>query len=257
MKLADIATIKDGFAELDQETTFNGEPSVSIDVYRIGKQTPTGISDGVKSFLSKATLPEGLSATLVNDRSEMFQDRKDLLLNNALSGLILVFVSLSLFLELKLAFWVMLGIPISFLGAFVLLPGFDASINMVSMFAFILVLGIVVDDAIVVGENIFQKRQQGLSGLDAAIEGARRSDTPVVFAGFDHHRRLWPPTPRARLHRCYFGVIPIVVMAVLVLSLVESLYLPAHLAHSEAHDRPDRLTLLLAEQSLKGPRTLR
>ena len=213
------------------------KPSVSIDVYRIGKQTPTGISNGVKGFLRKTALPEGLSATLVNDRSEMFQDRKDLLLNNALSGLILVFVSLSLFLELKLAFWVMLGIPISFLGAFVLLPGFDASINMVSMFAFILVLGIVVDDAIVVGENIFQKRQQGLSGLDAAIEGAKEVGTPVIFAVLTTIVAFGPLLLVPGFIGAIFGVIPIVVMAVLILSLVESLYiLPAHLAHSKAHE---------------------
>ncbi|MEE2757928.1 MAG: efflux RND transporter permease subunit [Myxococcota bacterium] len=237
VKLSDLAEIKDGFAEIDQETTFNGLPSIGVDVYRVGRQTPTGISKQTKRFLKTIKLPPGISAKLVNDRSEMFQDRIDLLLRNAFSGLILVFVSLSLFLELRLAFWVMLGIPISFLGAFVLLPGFDASINMVSMFAFILVLGIVVDDAIVVGESIFQKRQEGLRGIDAAIEGAKEVGTPVVFAVLTTIVAFGPLLLVPGFTGAVFGVIPIVVCAVLVLSLVESLLiLPAHLAHSQPRD---------------------
>ncbi|MEE2787929.1 MAG: efflux RND transporter permease subunit [Myxococcota bacterium] len=232
VRLRDIADVKDTFAEDDQETSLNGEPTISVDAYRVGKQTPNQIAGAVKAFLKVNPPPHGISTTPWDDRSIMFTDRINLLKNNAITGLILVFVVLGLFLELRLSFWVMLGIPISFLGAFLLLPIFDASINMVSMFAFILVLGIVVDDAIVVGENIFQKKRAGMPPLTAAIEGAKEVATPVIFAILTTVAAFGPLLFVPGFSGKIFAVIPIIVIAVLILSLVESLFiLPAHLAH--------------------------
>ena len=174
----------------------------------------------------------GIEASLWSDRSTSFVGRINLLKSNAISGLILVFVALGLFLEIRLAFWVMLGIPISFLGAFLFIPMFDASINMVSMFAFILVLGIVVDDAIVVGKCL-RLRNEGKSALDAAIEGAKEVSTPVFFAVATTVATFGPLLFVPGFIGKISGVIPIIVIATLTISWVESVYiLPAHLAHS-------------------------
>ena len=136
---------------------YNGLPSQRIAVYRVGEQTPTEVSLAVKKQLLEIQerLPESISTAILNDRSTILQDRIDLLVKNLLYGLVLVFLTLSLFLKIPLAFWIMMGIPISYAGAMIAMPGIDVSINMMSLFAFILVLGIVVDDAIVVGENIY------------------------------------------------------------------------------------------------------
>ena len=127
----------------------------------------------------EADIPEGVSYSIWNDSSE-YKDRIDLLLRNALMGLVLVFIILGLLLEPGLAFWVTMGIPTSFLGAFLLIPGFDISINMISLFAFIVSLGLVVDDAIVVGENIYQYREKGLGHLEAAIREQKTLQLPLL-----------------------------------------------------------------------------
>ncbi|MGB0646084.1 MAG: efflux RND transporter permease subunit [Bradymonadia bacterium] len=233
VRLGEIATVNDGFEEDQREAWFNGKPSVLIDVYRVGNQKPLEITDAITQFLAKTELPVGIEASLWSDRSTSFVGRINLLKSNAISGLILVFVALGLFLEIRLAFWVMLGIPISFLGAFLFIPMFDASINMVSMFAFILVLGIVVDDAIVVGENVFRLRNEGKSALDAAIEGAKEVSTPVFFAVATTVATFGPLLFVPGFIGKIFGVIPIIVIATLTISWIESVYiLPAHLAHS-------------------------
>ena len=150
--LGDIATIKDGFADVDRYATFEGKPAVMIRVYRVGDQTPISVSDAVREHIDgfRKTLPGGLDVAILLDYSDMYRQRISLLLRNGAIGLILVFCLLGIFLEIRLAFWVTLGIPISFLGAMLLLPAIGISINMVSLFAFIIALGIVVDDAIVV-----------------------------------------------------------------------------------------------------------
>jgi multidrug efflux pump subunit AcrB len=234
VRLGDIATVTDGFEEDQREAWFNGKPSVLIDVYRVGNQKPLEITKAIEDYLADFDLPVGIEVSVWSDRSTAFVGRINLLKNNAISGLILVFVALGLFLEIRLAFWVMLGIPISFLGAFLFMPMFDASINMVSMFAFILVLGIVVDDAIVVGENVFRLRNEGHSALDAAIEGARDVSTPVFFAIATTVATFGPLLFVPGFIGKIFGVIPIIVIATLTISWVESIYiLPAHLAHSK------------------------
>ncbi|MEJ2475329.1 MAG: efflux RND transporter permease subunit, partial [Desulfobacterales bacterium] len=182
--LEDIADIKDGFEETDHAATYNGKPAVIIEVYRVGDQTPVSVSNATKRVVAAVNreLPPGLSIVLRYDRSEIYKQRMQLLIKNGFMGLGLVFILLALFLEARLAFWVALGIPISFLGSLLFLPAADVSINMVSMFAFIVTLGIVVDDAIVVGENVYHHHQRGIPWLKASIFGTREIAMPVTFS---------------------------------------------------------------------------
>ncbi len=232
VRLGEIATVRDGFGETDQEAIFDGRPAVRLNVYRVGDQTPVQIAEAVEDYVAGLALPEGVELATWDDQSEIYADRISLLVRNAGMGLVLVMIVLGLFLEIRLAFWVMLGIPISFLGAFLLMPVFGASINMISMFAFLLVLGIVVDDAIVVGENIFEQRRQGKPFLRAAIDGVHEVAAPICFAVATTVATFGPLLFVPGFTGKIFGVIPIIVIAVLMLSLVESLLiLPAHLAH--------------------------
>ncbi|MHC4634489.1 MAG: efflux RND transporter permease subunit, partial [Planctomycetota bacterium] len=184
IRLGDIAKVIDGFEDTELVSRFDGQPAASVKVFRVGKQGVFKIADTIRDYIKgvRTTLPEGISIEIWEDSSEILQSRLDLLKRNAYIGLILVFLCLTLFLDIQLAFWTTLGIPISFLGAFWLMPVFDVSINMISLFAFIMSLGLVVDDAIVVGENIFQYRQQGMNALSAAIKGVKEMAAPVVMA---------------------------------------------------------------------------
>ena len=184
------------------------------------------------------TLPDGIDFVLLHDRAENFRGRMELLTKNGLIGLALVLLLLSLFLEIRLAFWVAVGIPTAFMGAMMLLPYTGAAISMVSMFAFIVALGIVVDDAIVVGENIYEHRQQGLGHLDAAIQGARDIAVPLAFSILTNIVAFLPlalaDAPLAR----FFFVIPLVVTLAFAFSWLEALFiLPAHLAGGHSRMR--------------------
>ncbi|MCB9666247.1 MAG: efflux RND transporter permease subunit [Alphaproteobacteria bacterium] len=235
VRLGDIATVVDGFADTDQRTTFNGRPAVALTAYRVGTETPSGVSDVVKAYTEelRSTLPGDIEVTIWDDDSELLRDRIDLLVRNGIMGGVLVFVVLALFLDLRLASWVALGIPISFCGAFFLFPIFDVSINMISLFALIVTLGIVVDDAIVVGENVHEKTEAGLPPLQAAIEGAREMVVPVTFAVLTTFAAFAPLLFVPGTSGKIFRFIPIVVMSVLAFSLLESfLVLPSHLGHT-------------------------
>ena len=232
--LGDIADIKDGFAKVDLSQKFNGSPSILIRVFRVGDQNALDISNAVKKYVDQiaSTLPKGVGIKTWNDEAIILQGRIDLLLKNAYLGLILVVTILAIFLKPKLAFWVSLGIPISFMGGFLLMPIFDVSINMLSLFTFILVLGIVVDDAIVVGENIFLWRERGLSGIEAAVKGATQVSVPVIFAILTTIAAFSPMLSVAGNVGQIWRIIPLVTIIVLVFSLIESLaILPAHLGH--------------------------
>ena len=245
VRLGEIASVREGFDETqDIGASYNGLPAVGLEVFRIGDQTPTGVSESARAALEsiRESLPEGVDAVVLNDQSEVYQQRLQLLMKNAFLGLILVFGLMALFLEFKLAFWVTMGIPISFLGAMLFLPGLEASINMVSMFAFIISLGIVVDDAVVVGENVYEYRQRGMSFMEAAIEGARDVAVPVSFSILTNLVAFMPLLFVPGFLGKIWGVIPLVVCTVFVISLVESLFiLPAHLAHSRPLQRGSRL----------------
>ncbi len=238
--LGDIAEVIDGFADNDQESTYNGQRAVMLRVFRVGDQTPIEVSEIVRSYVADITssLPPGVEVAEWFDRSDFYRERRDLLYRNALMGLVLVLLVLGLFLEVKLAFWVTLGIPISFLGALLLLPSMDVSINMISLFAFIVVLGMVVDDAIIVGESIYRWQQEGVSRLEAAVRGAKEVAVPVLFAILSTIVTFSPMLFIPGIMGKFFRVIPLVVIAALLLSLVESLLiLPAHLAHSKPSKR--------------------
>jgi multidrug efflux pump subunit AcrB len=234
VRLGDVASIRDGFSEQDLLSFFEGKPAVRVTVFRVGDQTPITVSDAVKDYMEREepNLPPGVKMAIWSDQSEIYKDRIDLLMRNALMGLILVFAVLGLFLHFELAFWVTMGIPISFLGAMLLMPAMGVSINMISLFAFIIVLGIVVDDAIVVGENIYERRQQGMSVAEAALQGAREISVPVVFSVLTTVAAFSPLFFVPGIFGKIFGVIPAIVIAVLAISLFESLFiLPAHLSH--------------------------
>ena len=242
--LGDIATIRDGFEETDEFGLFDGMPAAMIKVYRVGDQKPTEISDAVKKFVEakRKQLPESVDLATWNDNSELFKSRKDLLTRNALIGLVLVFITLGLFLEIRLALWVMLGIPISFCGALLLMPAIDVSINMISLFAFIMALGIVVDDAIVVGENVYEQRQSGKPYLQAAVDGTIEVAQPVIFAVLTSVTAFIPLLFTSGIMGKFILVIPAIVITVLLVSLVECLFiLPAHLALGQPKKAPGRV----------------
>ena len=232
--LRDIAEIEDGFQDVEYDIKFNSEPALLIRVYRTGEQNALDIAEEVHKYIKKKNplMPPGVSLTTMKDESVILKGRIELLTENAYLGLTLVLIVLALFLKPKLAAWVSLGIPISFMGGFWLLPLFDVSINMISLFTFILVLGIVVDDAIVVGENIHIHLKRGLSGVDAALEGAYQVAKPVIFAVLTTMVTFSPMILVEGATGKIWKIIPVVTIVVLLFSLIESLtILPAHLAH--------------------------
>ena len=248
--VSDIAEILDGFEETDEEAFYNGQRAVQVNVFRVGRETPQSVSNNVRAYLDevKPNLPQGVELAVWNDMSEVYRDRLNLLLKNAAIGLCLVLLMLSLFLDPKLAFWVTLGIPISILGSFLFLPVTGASINMISLFAFIVTLGIIVDDAVVIGENVYEKRQQGLPFLRAAIDGAREIAGPVIFAVLTNIAAFLPLFFVPGAAGKFFRQIPAIVVAVFIVSLIESLFiLPAHLS---PQDKPSRFWIIIGRPRL-------
>ncbi|MBN2396935.1 MAG: efflux RND transporter permease subunit [Deltaproteobacteria bacterium] len=242
--LEDIATVIDGFEDTDTYATYNGKPAIMIDVYRVGDQTPLSVADATLKYMEewRRNLPPGISIDVLRDRSDVYRQRLTLLLNNGYMGLALVLILLGLFLEARLAFWVTMGIPISFLGSILFLPTLGVSINMMSMFAFIVALGIVVDDAIVVGENIYTYRERGYTFGKAAVAGVREVAMPVTFSILTNIVTFTPLLFVPGISGKIYKAIPIVVITVFAISLVESLFiLPAHLGHRS--EKPDRAVM--------------
>lgn len=228
--LGDIAHIDDSYQDSNYSTSFNDKPAVMLQVYRVGKETPVEVSDAVKAHIENVDLPKGIAAEIRYDASVDYQSRMDFLINDSLEGLVLVIIALGIFLELRLALWVMIGIPIAFFGSFLILPFLGASLNMVSMFAFMIALGIVVDDAIVIGENAYHYRQQGMEPMAAVIRGTQEMIVPVTFSILINIATFSPllfiPGEIGKI----FYVIPLVIISVFIMSLVESLFiLPNHL----------------------------
>ena len=230
--LQDIATVNDGFEETPLRARFNGQQGALIDVYRIGNQSAIDVADAVKEYIDdrQDTLPQGFVLSYWDDDSEIVKSRLNTLISNALQGGFLVLILLTLFLRPSIAFWVSIGIPISFMGAFIVMPFFDISINIMSLFGFILVLGIVVDDAIVTGENIYRHTQTASSGLEAAIKGTQEVATPVTFGILTTVAAFLPLAFIEGQRGALFAQIPIIVIPVLLFSLIESKFvLPSHL----------------------------
>jgi len=242
LTLGQIATIKDGFEEIDTGYTWKSAPAIFVEVNLAGAFGPIEVSDAVKKVVAefKLGLPEMIDAEMIYDNSDVYRQRMDLLIRNACFGLVLVFVLLSCFLQVKLAFWVIMGIPTSFLGGLLLLPSFDVSINMVTLFAFIIALGIVVDDAIVVGENIFEWRQKGLNAFEAAVRGIKEVSVPVTYSILTNIVAFLPLAFVPGVMGKIFFMVPIVVILVFLVSWVEALFiLPAHLSHGDTTKERD------------------
>ena len=241
--LRDVAVVVDGFAETDQFALFDGKPAVLLQVFRTGDQSSLQVAGAVLRYAeeAQARMPEGIVLATWQNAAKILQDRLSLLVRTGTQGFILVFLILALFLHFRLAMWVSVGIPISFLGALWLMPFFDVSINLLSLFAFIVVLGIVVDDAIVVGENIHRHQHRTGKGLEGSIGGVQEVAIPVTFAVLTTVAAFMPlvsvPGSIGKIMR----VIPLIVIPTLVFSLIESqLILPAHLRHYQAVKREPR-----------------
>jgi multidrug efflux pump subunit AcrB len=249
--LEDIATVIDGFRDIDRYATYNGKRAVLIDIFRVGDQTPVEVAEVVRKLAAElqATLPPGLEVATLNDFSRIYHERLKLLQKNGCMGLILVLILLGIFLDPRLAFWVTMGIPISFLGSLLFLPGLGMSINMVSLFAFIIALGIVVDDAIVGGENIYKFHEKGLPFIQAAVQGAREVALPVIFSIMTNIIAFLPICFVPGNIGKFFRVIPIVVITIFVISLIESLFiLPAHIGHHNKNRHGRIINFILNRQ---------
>ena len=245
VRVSDIAIVQDGFEESSLQTRFNGKFAAFIGVKRTGTQSDIEVAGAVKEYIAErsATLPAGLELSTWDDASVRLADRLGILSNSLLQGSVLVILLLTLFLRPSVSFWVFLGIPISFLGAFILMSIFDISLNMMSAFGFIIVLGIVVDDAIVTGENVYRHMQTGDNSLSAAIHGTKEVAIPVTFGILTTIAAFMPLIFIEGRLGTWFAPVPLVVIPVLLFSLVESkLILPAHLAHVKMRKDKDKLT---------------
>ena len=235
VKLKEIAGVIDKFEDQDIEARFNGKPAVLVVIRRTDAQDTIAISKAVKDYIkaNQNNLPKGIKLSYWFDLSEMVQDRIDLLLKNGLQGVLLVFIVLALFLDLGLAFWVASGIPISFMGAFLVLKALGASINMISLFGFIMTLGILVDDAIIVGENVYTHYKAGKSPKQAVLDSMAQIGAPVVMAVLTTIVAFTPLLYLGGIMGKFISIMPKTVICILALSLVEALIiLPAHLEHS-------------------------
>ncbi len=233
--LGDIAIIRDGFEDQPLITNFNGKPAILIDVARTGKQSSIEIASIVRDYIETKNLQlsNGVSLSYWDDDSKILKGRLNTLLSSGLYGGLLVLLILSLFLRPAIAFWVFLGVPVSFMGAFIFMPFVGGTFNMISLFAFITVLGIVVDDAIVTGENIYSKMRDGMEPVEASIIGTKEIAIPVTFGILTTVVAFLPMSDLGANRTGFLAAqIPMVVIPVLLFSLIESkLVLPSHLSH--------------------------
>ena len=238
--LGEIATVVDGFEDSDLRARFDGQPAVSLKISRVGEEDIMLIASRVKAYLAQARreVPEGINITVWQDESQDLVDRLDALTRNARSGLVLVLLVLTLFLRFRLALWVAAGIPVALLGTIAVFPVVGISINTMSVMAFILVLGILVDDAIVVGERVYAHEQEGMQRVPAAVGGTQEVSLPVFFGVLTTMVTFIPivniPGPIGSL----FAPLGYTVIIALGFSIIESqLILPGHLAHRKAEKK--------------------
>ena len=237
--LRDIAKVIDGYQLQQIDVQYNGQPAITLDVFRIGKESTIDVSDKVQQFMLdyQANLPEGVSLGNYGNSSTLVKDRLSTLITSAIQGGILVLIILSLFLRPSIAFWVGIGIPVCFLGGFAVMPYLGLTLNMLSMFAFLLVLGIVVDDAIVTGENIYRHQRNGMSPADAALFGTKEVAVPVTFGVITTMVAFAPLLAVSGLLSDFAAQIPLIVIPVLAFSLIESkLILPSHMSTIKAQN---------------------
>ncbi len=248
LKVKDVATVIDGFEDTDQMLRFDGKPAALIRVSRVGDQDILEITEQVASYMERAAerLPEGVELTIWNDGSKLLRDRLDTLLSSARQGFLMVLILLALFLRPRLAFWVSAGVPVAFLGALALARQVGLSIDAISLFGFILVLGILVDDAVVVGENVHANQSKNGDLLDGAIKGAQQVSVPVIFGVLTTIAAFMPLMLGPGTMGQIFSVIATVVICCLIFSLVESqLVLPAHLGHQNVESEAAEVGLMM------------
>ncbi|MFT6889794.1 MAG: multidrug efflux pump subunit AcrB, partial [Halioglobus sp.] len=246
--LKDVATVVDGFADTDQMLRFDGKPAALVRVSRIGNQDIIDITRVVRAYLATAgtRVPEGVELTVWNDGSALLRDRLDTLLNSARQGFLMVLIVLALFLRPRLAFWVSVGVPVAFLGAIFASYIMGLSIDVISLFGFILVLGLLVDDAIVVGENVHSQQQRSGNLLEGAVIGTQQVSLPVIFGVLTTVATFMPLLLGPGTFGQIFGVVAIVVLCCLIFSVIESqLILPSHLGHSQSKSAASDIGLLL------------
>lgn len=232
IKLGDVANINDGFIDEDLISEFNGHPAILISVKASVSEDILTIANDIKALMTHYQPVPGIKVQIGSDRSEILRDRLSLMVRNGVLGFSLVFLFLVVMLDLRLAIWVAMGVPISFLGAFLFFDYMDVNINIISLFGLIIVLGIVVDDAIVVGENIISEQERGLKGAEAAISGVTGVMSPVSIGVLTTMAAFAPLLFVTGTFGQILGVVPVIVITVLAMSLVEAFFiLPAHLAH--------------------------
>jgi multidrug efflux pump subunit AcrB len=236
--LADLATVKDGFEDSGLSQQFNSRNSIEIDVFRSGNQSAITVAREVKAYLAENvnSMPDNVTLGYWRDRSRIVEARLATLNKSALQGGLLVIILLALFLRASVAFWVFIGVPVAFMGGLALMPEIGVTINLISLFAFILVLGIVVDDAIVTGENIYTHLRRNPNSTEAAIHGTQEVAIPVTFGVLTTIAAFIPLLMIEGARGKIFAQIPLIVIPVLLFSLVETkLVLPAHLKHLNFH----------------------
>jgi multidrug efflux pump subunit AcrB len=256
VRLGDIAQVFDGFEEEMFFSEFSGVPDVELGVYRVGDQSPTEVAQAVERTMREleSQLPPGVSWKITDNRAESYRDRLGLLIENGAMGLLLVLLLLGVFLQYRLALWVTVGMFTAFVGTLLFLPLLGVTINMISMFAFLVALGIVVDDAIVVGENVYEYRERGMAKRDAAIQGVKDVALPVTFGVITNCVAFAPLLFVPGEFGLIWATVPIVVITVFAISLLEALFvLPAHLAHASDDDgNPVSRFLHRRQQSFSG-----
>ena len=235
LRLGDIAAVRDGFQETDLIVRHQNHPAVFVEVYRADDEHVMDVATTVREHLANEVvpaLPDGVGITIWNDESQAYEERAALLLKNGILGLLLVLIALSLFLEIRLALWVAAGIAISGIGTLAAMLVLDYAINTISLFSFVLAIGIVVDDAIVVAEHIQDERKRGTPGVVAAIRGTRRIKVPLIFAVLTTVAAFVPLLFIPGGVGETWSALPVILIAMLLVSLVESLLvLPSHLSH--------------------------
>ena len=235
LRLGDIADVRDAFQEADLIVRHQGKPAVFVEVYRADDENVDTVAEAVREHVASTVapgLPDGVGITVWNDESQTYSERVDLLVKNGVLGLILVLVALALFLEARLALWVTVGLATTIVGALAVMLVFDIALNTITLFVFVLAIGIIVDDAIVVAEHIYHERRQGAPGVVAAVRGARRVRVPLTFAVLTSIVAFTPLFFLPGFIGEIWFPLPVIIIAMLLISLTESLLiLPNHLSH--------------------------
>ena len=234
LTVGDLGTVRDEFADVASTNQINGRPGMVVSIDRSSGEDLLAMVAAVKNYVAEAKVPEGYTLTTWSDQSVDVQDRLRMLIENGLQGLVIVFVMLALFLDLKIAFWVAMGIPFSMLGTGALMFGTDQTLNMLSMFAFLMAIGIVVDDAIVVSDNVDRHRRMGKSLVAAAIDGTVEVVPSVISSVLTTVITFLPLCFVSGVMGKFIAVMPFAFITTLLMSLAEStLVLPGHLAHEK------------------------